>query len=333
MSITFRKRPDHTLSTPEAKEPHLDLHSIDAGQADALDDDDIPVLLPAEPDKTREAVRHTLYTPDPNRSATTSGASSANPDRRFQDRALPDHVMQDRTTPHDDAAPDRPASFLKREKAAVHIPPPPSVPRRAAAHTDAQTPEHASTHPSAHMPAPAAPQGTTQATHATHPTAQTPARTVPPAQPPVSAATQQRPPEIHSPTAAPELPGHPTTQDYAPFLNTAKNRQDPHNKPELYVWSDDENDAFAQVAKRDFTLNRIEPTAGRPSFDASLFRAPSRPQALASAATPASVADPATAMQAEIDALVTELLDESHDYLKRRFLEEIPEIIAKYRQN
>lgn len=308
MSITFRKRPDHTLSTPEAKEPHLDLHSIDAGQVDALDDDDIPVLLPAEPG---EAVRHTVYTPAPDRAAPTTGAPSTSPDR-----PLPDHVVSDRTTP-DVAAADRAAPILKREAAAVHIPPPPSVPH----HTPAQTPAHA------------VPQGTMHATHATHAAAQTPARTVPPAQSPVSPATQQRPPEIHSPAAAPELPGHPTTQDYAPFLNTAKNRQDPHNKPELYVWTDDENDAFAQVAKRDFTLNRIEPTAGRPSFDASLFRAPSRPQALASVAAPASVADPAAAMQAEIDALVTELLDESHDYLKRRFLEEIPEIIAKYRQN
>lgn len=327
MSITFRKRPDHTLSTPEAKEPHLDLHSIDAGQVDALDDDDIPVLLPAEPDKTGEAGRHTLYTPGPNRSATPIDASSADPDRRLQDR-----VMSDRTTSHDAAA-DRAAPSVKRETAAVHIPPPPSIPRRAPAHTDAQTPEHVYTHPSAHTPAPVSPQGTTQATHVTHAAAQTSAHPVPPAQPSASAATQQRPPEFYSPAAAPELPGHPTTQDYAPFLNTAKNRQDPHNKPELYVWTDDENDAFAQVAKRDFTLNRIQPTAGRPSFDASLFRAPSRPQALASVAAPASIADPATAMQAEIDALVTELLDESHDYLKRRFLEEIPEIIAKYRQN
>jgi len=266
MSITFRKRPDHTLSAPEAKEPHLDLHSIDAGQKDSLDDDDIPVLLPAEPAEPGQAVRHTVYTPAPNRAAPATSAPSTSPDR-----ALMDHVVPDRTTP-DEAEANRTTPTLKREATAVHIPPPPSVPRPAPAQTVVQP-------------------------------------------------------------STPELPGHPTTQDYAPFLNTAKNRQDPHNKPELYVWSDDENDAFAQVAKRDFTLNRIEPTAGRPSFDASLFRAPSRPEALASVAAPAGVADAATAMQAEIDTLVTELLDESHDYLKRRFLEEIPEIIAKYRQN
>ncbi len=302
MSITFRKRPDHTLSTPEAKEPHLDLHSIDVGQADALDDDDIPVLLPAEPD---EAVRHTVYTPAPNRAAAAASTPSTSPDRS--------------------------APILKRETASVHIPPPPSVSHHTPTHTAGQV----STPTSAPASARATPQATMQTprvTEATHATAQAPARPVPPAPPVVSAATRQHSPESPSFSAAPELPGHPTTQDYAPFLNTAKNRHDSHNKPELYVWSDDENDAFAQVAKRDFTLNRIEPTAGRPSFDASLFRAPSRPQALASAAAPASVADTAAAMQAEIDALVTELLDESHDYLKRRFLEEIPEIIAKYRQ-
>ncbi len=103
----------------------------------------------------------------------------------------------------------------------------------------------------------------------------------------------------------------------------------------MYVWSDDENDAFAQAAKADFTLNRIQPTERRPTFDASLFRAPSRAEALAGSVAPGrlSPSDPSAQMQAEIDALVTELLDESHDYLKRRFLEEIPEIIAKYRND
>jgi hypothetical protein len=131
------------------------------------------------------------------------------------------------------------------------------------------------------------------------------------------------------------FPGHPTPDDYAPFLNTARGAQGHHSKPELYVWSDDENDAFSQAAQADFTLNRIQPTAGRPSFDASLFRAPSRPDALAATAALAASrqSDPAADMQTEIDALVTELLDESHEYLKRRLLEEIPEIIAKYRHD
>ncbi|HLU02615.1 MAG TPA: hypothetical protein VKZ94_07620, partial [Advenella sp.] len=141
---------------------------------------------------------------------------------------------------------------------------------------------------------------------------------------------------VHKTPASPSsFPGHPTPEDYAPFLNSARDALGHHSKPELYVWSDDENDAFSQAAQADFTLNRIEPTAGRPTFDASLFRAPSRPDALAATVAHAAPrhSDPAADMQAEIDALIPELLDESHEYLKRRLLEEIPEIIAKYRHD
>ncbi|WP_193087117.1 hypothetical protein [Advenella sp. FME57] len=396
MSITFRKRPDHTLSTPpEAKEPHLDLHSIDARADQAPVDDDIPVLLPEPPTSAHTATSPTV-------GATPGRIDSAAPVRQPQDTG------------------------------AVHIPPPPvGVRRQSPAQSTPAWQDEADDMPvlmPAQRPAQVPPFGSSTSprpTPAPHPVSQSAAggginlgrqdesrharpasaQAVAQAADPSSAASTPLPPDRGlntqpaeqpylgtqvpgapyrwqpegdqsaigsspqgsiastaraagqsdaapafaatslsssplsgaggTPASPSAFPGHPTPDDYAPFLNTARGAQGHHSKPELYVWSDDENDAFSQAAQADFTLNRIQPTAGRPSFDASLFRAPSRPDALAATAAPAvpRLSDPAADMQAEIDALVTELLDESHEYLKRRLLEEIPEIIAKYRHD
>src|SRR5690606_11187091 len=43
--------------------------------------------------------------------------------------------------------------------------------------------------------------------------------------------------------ADPKLPAHPAPEDYAPFLRSARGAHDHPSKPELYVWSDDDNDA------------------------------------------------------------------------------------------
>ncbi|AHG64449.1 hypothetical protein [Advenella mimigardefordensis] len=346
MSITFRKRPDHTLSVPEAKEPHLDLHSIDARTDPAPMDDDIPVLLPDPP---------------------VSAHSTTSMTTRVQSGST-------QTTRQQASTPGRANSPMPVQQGvhtgAVHIPPPPMRERREAPvldrpawqdefdDTPVLTPAPAATEPSFGS---AASPRTTQVASPAYPQAAGD-RSAMPQQ--VSAAAWSAPPQaprsttqgtaqdrvappassastpaflpasgaIDASVSSAAFPGHPTADDYAPFLQTARSVQGHHSKPELYVWSDDENDAFSQAAQADFTLNRIQPTAGRPSFDASLFRAPSRPDALAGTvmhAMPPS-ADQAAAMQTEIDALVTELLDESHDYLKRRLLEEIPDIIAKY---
>jgi len=403
MSITFRKRPDHTLSVPEAKEPHLDLHSIDARADQAPADDDIPVLLPEPPPASKQSATSPTIG-----STLSSRQQAASPGRT--DSPMP--VRQQEHT------------------GAVHIPPPPMEPRRQApaqstpawqdeaddmpvlmpAQRPAQVPPFgAATSPrpaqapypgrqsaadaggspeeqpdqlrhARSAPAQATVQSASQWSGASAPlppdrgqnaraaeepylsrqVSDTPYRWQPEAGQQASASSPQSNTATTAPIAgqsgtAPSfpgaasslsgaggttasssvLPGHPTPDDYAPFLNTARGTQGHHSKPELYVWSDDENDAFSQAAQADFTLNRIQPTAGRPSFDASLFRAPSRPDALAATAMPAASrqSDPSADMQAEIDALVTELLDESHEYLKRRLLEEIPEIIAKYRHD
>ncbi|MGO1766327.1 MAG: hypothetical protein ACTH1W_03540 [Advenella sp.] len=310
MSIIFRKRPDHTVSVPpEAKEPHLDLHSIDARLEEAPDDDDIPVLHPPTSPSAHPAGRR----PAPSMPAPRHGPPPSDGPQAAPRMAEPRMA--------ESAEPASPIGHRVREPA-VHIPPPPAVTRSRSGDPHKPAWQDEDDDMPVLMPA----QRPTQV-------------------PPFDPATGAKSPgaTFSSPAAASaasvddasSFPGHPTAEDYAPFLNQARDSHGHHSKPELYVWSDDENDAFAQAAKSDFTLNRIEPTARRPTFDASLFRAPSRANALASSVAPAelSPSDPSSQMQAEIDALVTELLDESHDYLKRRFLEEIPEIIAKYRHN
>ena len=354
MSITFRKRPDHTLSVPEAKEPHLDLHSIDARTDPAPIDDDIPVLLPDPPapahSTTRIASRIQSGSLQANRQQAATPDRSGNP-MPVQQRAHPDAVhippppMRERRE-----APvlNRPAWQDESDDMPVLMPTQRPVQEpvfgSAASARPAQTPPQAlqpatgaSTEQQPQMPRPAW-QATAQATPQTPHSAEqsganphsTAARSPASWPAPVDSADA---PAVSAASAA--FPGHPTPDDYAPFLHTARGVHGHHSKPELYVWSDDENDAFSQAAQADFTLNRIQPTAGRPSFDASLFRAPSRPDALAGTVAQAASTsrDQAAAMQSEIDALVTELLDESHDYLKRRLLEEIPDIIAKYRRD
>lgn len=404
MSITFRKRPDHTLSVPEAKEPHLDLHSIDARSDQAPVDDDIPVLLPAPPAATQSATGPTIgSTPAGRQQATSPGRTDSPMPVRHQEHTgavhIPPPPMEPRrqapvqsTPAWQDEADDMPVLMPAQRPAQV---PPFGVatsPQPAqASYSGSQSTANAGVSPgggqpdqSRHArPAPAQatvqaeslrstasellqPDGGRHARPADEPYLGTqvsgaPYRWQPEAGQPASASSPQSSATATAPTAgqsgaAPTfsggasspsslsgtssspvspsvLPGHPTPDDYAPFLNTARGTPGHHSKPELYVWSDDENDAFSQAAQADFTLNRIQPTAGRPTFDASLFRAPSRPDALAATAAPAESrqSDPSADMQAEIDALVTELLDESHEYLKRRLLEEIPEIIAKYR--
>jgi len=309
MSITFRKRPDHTLSLPEAKEPHLDLHSIDARADQAPIDDDIPVLLPEPAASTQSTSR------------IASGIQAAGTPANRQQAVPPGRAnspMPVQQRAHTDA---------------VHIPAPPMTARR---HTP--VPDHPAWQDDtddmpvlmpAQRPVQPPPVGTTASPRPT------PMPPPAPRQPAVTPPATPLPPSglTETPAAPAAFPGHPAPDDYAPFLHTARGVQGHHSKPELYVWSDDENDAFSQAAQADFTLNRIQPTAGRPSFDSSLFRAPSRPDALAGTVMPtvSQSADQTAAMQTEIDALVTELLDESHEYLKRRLLEEIPEIIAKYR--
>ena len=261
MSITFRKRPNHTISAPmRDEEPHLDLKALDEQQAREAIEDDIPVLMPSA-------------TTDTDDTATRTKAPSA---------PLPDPSPVDAPSP----------IARSPEPRALHIPKPEHLrPAQAPAFSAASTPA-----PSAAEPIPT----TTPSTG--------------------HEAPRQ------------ETGDHPKFEDYAPFLNAAA-ASSRHAKPELYVWTDDDTDAFSRNVQRDFTLNRIQPTAGRPEFDSSLFRAPSRPDALATSTQPVQpAADPSAAMQAEIDALVTELLDESHAYLKRRFLEEIPEIIAKHQR-
>ncbi len=256
MSITFRKRPNHTISTPaREEEPHLDLKALDEQQAREAVEDDIPVLMPSTTADAGAAARHAAATPGPVVDAPSRIARGPEPQ-------------------------------------ALHIPEP-----------DHLRPAQAPVFSAASPPAPST------------------SEPLPPAAAPPAGDTPQV-----------ETGEHPKFEDYAPFLNAAA-ASSRHAKPELYVWTDDDTDAFSGNAQRDFTLNRIQPTAGKPEFDSSLFRAPSRPDALAASTLPAQPAsDPAIAMQQEIDALVTELLDESHDYLKRRFLEEIPEIIAKYQR-
>ncbi|AFK62279.1 hypothetical protein TKWG_09965 [Advenella kashmirensis WT001] len=340
MSITFRKRPDHTLSVPEAKEPHLDLHSIDARADSAAADDDIPVLLPEPPASTQSAM-------GPGATGTPTARQQAGPPDRA-DSPMP--VQQPEHT------------------GGVHIPAPPLGPRpQSPAQNTPAWQEQADDMPvlmPTQRPAQVPPFGASASPRpAPPPYSGSPSAAqagVGPGRQPdelrhgkveTTQATGQSGTAPSSPTSAPSssplsgaggtsapssaFPGHPTPDDYAPFLSTARATHGHHSKPELYVWSDDENDAFSQAAQGDFKLNRIQPTAGRPTFDASLFRAPSRPDALAATAAPTASGqgDTAADMQAEIDALVTELLDESHEYLKRRLLEEIPEIIAKYRHD
>lgn len=405
MSITFRKRPDHTLSVPEAKEPHLDLHSIDARSDQAPVDDDIPVLLPEPPASTRSVTGPTIGSTQANRQQAASPDRADNPmPVRQPEHAgavhIPPPPMEPRrqssvqsTPAWQDEADDMPVLMPTQRPAQV----PPfgaaTSPRPAQApYPGSQSAASAAVSPgwqsdeSRHArpaPAQATDQATSQSSAASAPlppdrglnarpaeepylgkqVSGAPYRWQPEAGQPASASSPQSSTAATAPTAgqsgaAPSyrgatsspsslsgaagtpaspsvFPGHPTQDDYAPFLNTARGAQGHHSKPELYVWSDDENDAFSQAAQADFTLNRIQPTAGRPTFDASLFRAPSRPDALAAITAPAASrhSDSAADMQAEIDALVTELLDESHEYLKRRLLEEIPEIIAKYRHD
>ncbi len=343
MSITFRKRPDHTLSVPEAKEPHLDLHSIDAQADSASADDNIPVLLPEPPASTQSATAPGAgSTPAARQQAGSPGRTDNPMPVRQQEHTGSVHIPAPPLGPRPQApAQSKPAWQEQADDMPVLMPTqrPAQVPPFGASTSPqpAQTPypgnpstAQAGTRPGWHSD---------ESRHAKPATAQTPAQAMghssaapssPTASPssPLSGAGE-------TPASSSAFPGHPTPDDYAPFLSTARGAQAHHSKPELYVWSDDENDAFSQAAQADFTLNRIQPTAGRPTFDASLFRAPSRPDALAAtaAATAPGQRDPAADMQAEIDALVTELLDESHEYLKRRLLEEIPEIIAKYRHD
>ena len=360
MSITFRKRPDHTLSVPpEAKEPHLDLHSIDARLDETSDDDDIPVLLPQTPQSAHEAGRQTARSmPAPRQEPVSSAgpqAAASPPASRMPASPMPASPM-----------PASPVGQRDRDTA-VHIPPPPVVTRSqpggqnkpAWQDEDDDMPVLMPAQRPAQVPsfdprvssrlAPQPPFGN-QVPDANPPPRQYGAQPafgspqqagISPTRPEPAPSSSDRTSSLPAATSlagaadTASLPGHPTAEDYAPFLNRARGTHGHHSKPELYVWSDDENDAFAQAAQADFTLNRIEPTAGRPMFDASLFRAPSRADALAGTVTPvtSSCPDQSSQMQAEIDALVTELLDESHEYLKRRFLEEIPEIIAKYRHS
>lgn len=405
MSITFRKRPDHTLSVPEAKEPHLDLHSIDAQSDQAPVDDDIPVLLPEPPASTRSATGPTIGSTPASRQQAGSPGRADNPmPVRQPERTgavhIPPPPMEPRrqspvqsTPAWQDEADDMPV--LMPTQRPVQVPPfdvAASSPPAQAPYPGSQSAASARVSPGQHpdesrharpAPAQAMVQAASQSSAASAPLPPDRGPNTRPAEEPyrgthVSGAPYRWQPEASQPasgnspqsnaaataptagqsgatSAAPDtapspsslsgaggtpaspsvFPGHPTPDDYAPFLNTARGAQGHHSKPELYVWSDDENDAFSQAAQADFTLNRIQPTAGRPTFDASLFRAPSRPDALAATAAPVASrqSDPAADMQAEIDALVTELLDESHEYLKRRLLEEIPEIIAKYRHN
>ena len=414
MSITFRKRPDHTLSDPDgAKEPHLDLHSLDAHLQDE-DDDDIPVLIPASASSGRQTGDRTIS------DRTAGGQAESDPvirDRTVNDAVARDPLVRDPlvrdplvrdplardplvrdplardpskshpaadeglSDPYRAAGTRNPAlssesqSLIRRRDtgAAVHIPPPASVIDRKPAHqAPAWEDEDEATEPvlmPAQYPNTTAPyrpmsyqnqssqqqssqqqlgsplrhsqsgQSQSRQTQSGVSAPNLPQSGQPMSGQPLSSPTRpsfSEPPAFASSGQADsDFPIHPAPEDFAPFLNTARNTQGHPSKPELFVWSDDENDAFAQAARGDFTLNHIQPTAGRPDFDASLFRAPSRQDALASAVAPAKQAtrDQTAAMQAEIDALVTELLDESHAYLKQRFLEEIPEIIAKYRAN
>ncbi len=393
MSITFRKRPDHTLSDPgEAKEPHLDLHSLDANLQND-DDDDIPVLIPASASSGRQTGDRTIS------DRATAGRAESDPvirDRTVYDSVARDPLVRDPlvrdplvrdplvrdplvgdlsrsevvSDPYRAAAGTRSPSLSSESQslirrrdtgAAVHIPPPASViDRKPANQTPAWEDDDEATEPvlmPAQYPNTTAPyrpqsyqsqtsqqQSGSQFRHSQSGQAQSglSASNLPqsgqaisgqPLSSPTRPSFSEPPAFTSSGQADADFPMHPAPEDFAPFLNTARNAQGHPSKPELYVWSDDENDAFAQAARGDFTLNHIQPTAGRPDFDASLFRAPSRQDALASAVAPVKPVthDQTAAMQAEIDALVTELLDESHAYLKQRFLEEIPEIIAKYR--